>query len=43
MAEPNKAMAEQLLLCSDKLSAHFLIVISRTGMETFSGPYCISP
>ena len=31
MAEQNQAMAEQILLCSDKLSRHFLTYISPTG------------
>ena len=31
MAEPNQVMAEQLLLCLDNLSTHFLILISRTA------------
>ena len=31
MAEQNQVMAEQILLCSDKLSRHFLTYISPTA------------
>ena len=32
MAEQNQAMTEQIQLCSDKLSTHFLNVISPTAL-----------
>ena len=33
MPEQNEAMEEQILLCTDKSSAHFLIIISTTAVE----------